>query len=1365
MFSIMERYFRSYCLRLVAAIALLLTSALSADAVNIQSYRFHQMPETSYYGGINSIAKDSIGRMWFSGTDALYMFNGRMFKNIVVPNPRMEVAVDFRAIKVRNDGKLFVAANVGLFSFDYKTEKMVLERQGDISAIDTDSDGRIWMLAGSGLFLVDNENGEYRQWALPEDCNSGTVTLSCSGKSAYVGNAGKLYCFDTDKFEWALWTDFTNRNIQFSDVLKTDDGIFVLTLKDGLYECDASGAVTRAYRLPQGYDKSSTAKELFLDEKGVVWVATQSGLQLIEPSTGESYMLTANLFDIFALPNNSVWSIYPDPDGGVWVGTYGGKLAYLSFSDNDIRSVHPTPGGLSHPIVSSFAEDNDGNLWVGTEGGGISIWNRKAGNFSVMRQEDGNSLNSNMIKRLVCDGEYMWIAAFNGGIMRKNLRTGRLEDLKILNQNTGRPLSVYDFETETDGIWVADPDAELMFWDGHKTENVIFYDADGKKIRMRVEGLFHNGMDNLVLVTHSGVHVMDVQSRKLIEHHIVPNESYAANNLCCWCRTSTSDLWFGTRGAGVNRLDAQENYTNLNASDDGRFVGRTVFGILEDKVSKNVWFSTDAGLFYYDAKDGKIVHSDIDETIRCGAYYVRSCFCTSNSEMLFGGTDGFIMFNPENFKVNPQKPRVYFTELKINDKNLSLSDSDSPIKQAVSTLNGLDGRKYEIDLSHRQSNFEIGFASNSYLEPQRNRYSYRMRGVSDNWIELPAGQQNVRFVNLAPGKYRFEIRCANSDGVWGDKVSSLSFRLHPSPLLSPLAYAVYIILALLAVFLTWVYMTRKKMLEKSLEVEKEKEKNLRELTQARINFFTNISHDLKTPLTLVVDPLKQLEKTLPEDAPSRKYVDAIGHNVVRIQRMIGELLKFRQIETLKLPMDLKSGDIVKFVESIFSLFEFYASSRHIETEFISSIDSYMTRFDYDVIEKVFTNLISNAVKYTTENGYVNVRVCLASAPEGRQEVGVDWLSFSVTNSGSEISKDRYETIFEPFNNAGGKASTCFESHTGLGLAIVKELVNDMKGTISVSSADSTVSFTVLLPFVHCADAVADESAVESEGSAYEYAASEIDNLIYDINQREHVDEKRGRKQYDVLVIEDDAELRNYLDQRLSQSYNVYTAMNGRDGIAKIEKIMPHIVVTDLVMPEMDGFEVCRRIREDISTSHIPVIMLSAAGENRTAQIDALEYGANVFIDKPVDIDFLQKQIDSLIRSQNKLKEIYSKKYVAEPSKITISSVDEDLIRKAVSFIEKNFENENYGVDDFVSDMAIGRTRLYQKITDLTGMSIKEFILDIRLKRASQLLKESEYTVAEISTMTGFANPKYFSVCFKRHFGQTPTEFKANSDAK
>lgn len=1334
-------------------------------AIDGRDYRFHQMLETSYYGGINSIAKDSIGRIWFSGTDALYMFNGHSFESKAVSGTRPDIQVDYRAIRLDREKRLYVATNCGLYGFDYLSETMSLLLSGDVGAIDADGAGSIWMILDDCIVRYEGE-GNVREYPLPEDVRRSpfSLSLSCAGKGIYVGTYGHIFRLDGGSGVYSDFADVGNGNSIVSDIVETDERVYVLTLRDGLFECDTNGNILRTFRLPDGYDRSSTAKQLYMDADGVIWVATQSGLLLVEPETGDTALLTSDLADPLSIPNNSVWSIYPDPDGGVWVGTYGGKLAYQSFSDNDIRHIAPTLGGLPHPIVSAFAEDRSGNLWIGTEGGGVCRRDARDGRFSYYNLENGR-LNSNMIKRLHCEGDYVYASMFNGGITRIDIRTGLSEDLHILNPSSGQPLSVYDFLREGDsGWWLSDPDAELMFWDraSGRVENIVFHDADGRRKRMRVEALFHDASGNLWLVTHSGVYVVDVRAREITGRYAIGSDAYAADNLCSWCRTSDSGLWFGTRGAGVNRLSPDGRYVNYNSSADGSFTGRTVFGIVEDRSTGDVWLSTDAGLYVCLKSSGEIVKSGIDVPNRCGSWYIRSCFVTSSGELIFGGTNGYLAFHPERLNLNRQKPRVWFTDLKVNNETVIPAAKGSVLGQSISTLDGHSDRSHTIRLSHIQNDFEVGFSSDSYLEQERNAYAYRMSGVTDGWTELPPGQHYLRFVNISPGKHTLQIKASNNDGLWGDRISSLAFDIKPSPFLAPYALTVYVLLAILCLAFLWSYTTRRKMLEQSLEVEREKEQNLRELTRARMDFFTNISHDLKTPLTLVIDPLKQLEKTIPEDAPNRKYVDTIGRNVVRIQRMIGDLLKFRQIETLKIPMSLKVGDIVKFVDSIFSLFEFCASERHIETEFISFADSYITRFDYDAIEKVFTNLISNAVKYTTENGYVSVRIApMPAAPERAGQVpdGSEWLSFTVTNSGSEIPPEKYDSIFEPFNNAG-KTRSEFESHTGLGLAIVKELVSDMKGTISVSSADSMVSFTVVLPLVPCPDGTVDEAAVESEGTVYEYAASEIDNMISDIYERQIVSDKHERKPYDVLVIEDDASLRNYLEQRLSKSYNVYTAMTGDDGIAKVEKIMPHIVVTDLFMPGADGFEVCRSIRSNIKTSHIPIIMLSAAGENKNAKIDAFENGATVFMDKPVDIDVLLKQIDNLIKRQVQLKDLYSKKYVAEPSKLTISSMDDELMRKAVAFIEQNMENEDYGVDDFASDMAIGRTRLYQKINDLTGMSIKEFILDIRLKRAGQLLRESEYTVAEISTMTGFANPKYFSVCFKRHFGQTPTEFKA-----
>ena len=723
--------------------------------------------------------------------------------------------------------------------------------------------------------------------------------------------------------------------------------------------------------------------------------------------------------------------------------------------------------------------------------------------------------------------------------------------------------------------------------------------------------------------------------------------------------------------------------------------------------------------------------------------------------MLFGGTDGFILFNPGKIGHNEQKPKVFFTDLLINSEPVRPGAKDSPLRRSITTMacDGDDGSA--IELSHRQSNLEICFSANSYLDAGKNQYAYRMLGLSERWSLLPRGQKAVQFFNLPAGSYVFEVKAANNDGLWGDEVSSLRFEVSPSPFLSRWAYAVYAMLLLAVASFIWRYFTDKKIFQQRLELERIKEQNMKELTQARINFFTNISHDLKTPLTLVIDPLKQLKQHLPGDAPCNDYVRLIEKNVGRIQRMISQLLQFREIESQKMTLNRQPGDLIRFIDSIFSLFEFYASKKGIETDFSSRYESFYTSFDHDVIEKIFTNLFSNAIKYTSENGYVGVKI--GRAPRERWPKGAvpaadtEYLSFTVTNTGAEIPEDKKDIIFESFNRLSARRPE-FESSTGLGLAIVRELVGNLAGSITLHSGNSKVAFTVVLPFSRSAEKT--NSAAES----YDYTVSEIDNLLKESDAADRND-RRVRKAYDIVVIEDDPDLRSYLERRLSEYYNVYTADDGREGIAKVEKIYPQMVITDLMMPEADGFDVCRSLRSNIKTSHIPVIMLSGQGKDADNKIKALECGASVFIDKPFDMDYLLGQVANLIKTQNELKQRYSRKYIVEPSKITISSVDEELLKKAMNYIERNIDNNDYDVESFVSDMAIGRTLLYQKLNDITGMSIKEFIMDIRLKRAAQLLRESDLTISEISIMTGFANPKYFSICFKRHFELTPSEFK------
>ena len=1297
--------------RLGLLISLLLLPVISQAA----DLRFHAMPETSYYGGIHSIAKDSLGRIWFSGFDAIYMYNGDSFTrmNEYITRQAPELYWSMGWLVTDRNKVLYAATNHGLQRFNCAYHRFEKVMDGNIGAIEKTDDDTIWLICNGKITGLENNT-----LALPEALNPDPMrlTLHCSGQHLYVGSEGLLYRAVVGE-EWTRFADLSPSRVV--DVLETGGMVYVLTLSDGLFECSDDGRTLRHFTLPIENDRASTAKQLHLDSDGKIWVATQYGLMIVCPGSGKTELLRANLNFPFSLPTNSVWSFFQDSDGGVWVGTYGGKLAYATNGDSDAGYYfNPAPGGLGHPIVSCFCEDNKGRLWVGTDGGGFTVWDRPNGKVCYYTQQDGSGLGSNMVKKLWRDENgTIWASFFNSGVQTFDCKTERFRKLSITRGPKDDPLSVYDFLPDgKGGIWLSDPDSRFMhasLADGHISR------LQDRRVR-QVETFFDDGNGRLWLFTHQGLFVLDAATQETLKTYYLEDQPYSANNLCCYCRCSNGELLIGTRGGGLNVLATDGTYTNIPLN------GRTVFGIVEDPVSKDVWFSTDDGLFR--RTGGRIVPSTVNTPSDCGSYYVRSAYVSSRGELLFGGTDGFIMFRPEDIRTNPHKSVVFFTDVRVNDRTI-------PTENYI-------GAEKPLSLNHRQSNVAIGFSSDSYLHPENNRYACRLVGLSDEWTTLDPGQKTMRYYNLRPGSYRFEVKASNNDGLWGDSVTAMEWTIHPSPFLSWWAKLLYALLLSAIVYFIWKYFTNKKIYQRELELEKIKEQNMQELTRARINFFTNISHDLKTPLTLIVDPLHKLKERLPEDSPAGKYANHIERNVSRIQRMIGQLLTFREIESNKLTLNPVAGDLVSFLRSIFSLFEIYADRKGIEMDFRSQSESYPCLFDHEAIEKIFTNLFSNAVKYTVEQGSIVLQI---------KEVAAGLVEVSVSNTGNEIPEEKLSQIFEAFNRTRD-IQPSFESSTGLGLAIVKELVDELGGKISVNSGNAQVVFTVQMP-LH--PAVLSASAEDDASLSYVFVEKEVESLIEELDVSEKTS-GQSRKAHTIVVIDDDEQLRSYLQDHLSGRFNVYTAADGDEGIEKVEKVHPNVVITDLMMGDTDGFAVCRHLRSSLKSSHIPVIVLSGNGD---LKLTAMESGANVFIEKPFDMEFLESQIDGLLRMQEELRNYYSKKFVAEPSKVVISSMDEALLSKAMENIEKNMDNNEYDVEEFVYDMAVGRTILYQKIKDITGMSIKEFILDIRLKRAAQLLKDSDLTISEISDRTGFANPKYFSVCFKRRYDISPSDFK------
>lgn len=1294
----------------LSVVAVLWVSATNVYA-EIPRYDFSNIIQTNYYGGIHSIARDADGLVWCCGHDAVLRYNGYDCVNITASLTALAPKDNwnFDNVVVAGGEKVFIGSNHGVLCYDKIGDCFEIVHAGNIGGLCSDEDSVLWMVCDGVPMSMDAVSLQYTSYEVDseipiESKHFGVFSAQSAILAAWNNHLAE---FDKEGGKFRYTCSLPSQS-PVMDMLMEGGKMYVLTQTDGLF-CGNNGV----FVCIAGPSLTTGAKKLYCDVNGIIWASSQSGILFYDPLHDELHLQSHNSLSPDSLPVSSVWDIYEDPRLGVWVSTYGGRLIYTDLSHSDM-SYHME--GLPYPIVACFCQGPDQRIWLGTEGGGLAVMDSNSSSMKQLSTTDG--LLSNYVKSLNYDGRgHIVVSTYNGGVQfvdAYSMRVGR-----TLVGGCQKRVSAYAvLPAAKGGYWLTSPDERVKYLgtDG-SLKQYDFHPLGGMNVRT-VEDLFRVG-SLLYFVTAKGLFLVDENSESVVDVKLIPKADYNCNNLICYCRLSNGDILFGTNGTGVNILKTDGIYEKLEVNGQNPLSGMSVVSLLEDKDGQTVWICTEKGFYSYDLASREITEEPAVQ-LR-GAAMHRSCFRDVSGTMYFGSTNGFVSFTPSTMARNTYKPKVFFSNVLLNSSKCTQKDLDN--------------------IKHNEVNLELELSCDSYLYTHSNRYAYKIEGLSNEWTVLPYGQHTIQVVNPRPGHYKLVVKAANNSGVWGDELSSLSFRVKPSPLASWWAVMLYCLVVFAIIAFAWFYITNRKLYEQRIKMEQERAEHSREQALARTKFLTNISHDLKTPLTLLEDPLRRMKEHLEPDSPMEKYVMSIDRNVHRISHMISQLLHFREIESQKLVLNNQENDFVRFTHDIFSLFEPLASQKNIEMMFQSQNDKLVMPFDHDVIEKLLSNLCSNAIKYTVTDGVVGLNI---SNDDNN-------VYLSVINTGTGIPEDKKNLIFGEFAKLPGQHPN-FQSSTGLGLAIVKELISALGGTIELNSSDSRVEFALAFPYQKAQNKGYDTPY------EYDYAVSEVDNLLNEYVKVDVTTHTTSRKANTVLIVEDDPQMRAYLESNLSDRFNVYTASDGVDAMTKADKVNPQVIITDLMMPEMDGFELCKRVREDIRISHISVIILSCL-DNKEAKLKSMEAGANAFLGKPVDIEVLISQVETMIRTQENLREKYSKRFIAEPSKLTISSMDEKLLEKAMKCIEKNIDNFDYDVDAFVSDMAIGRTLMYRKIKDITGMSVKEFIMDIRLKRAIQLIKDSDYNISEISWMTGFINPKYFSVCFKRHFDMTPSEYK------
>lgn len=1359
---------------------ILLLSCIFCDvSAQSQQYQFARLDMT--YGlshhMVNDILKDDRGFLWFATSSGLNRYDGygiKVFRNI--PGDTSTILVDDVTRLFKGpDGMLWIYSHSGNCIYNPRTEKFirntnkVLQQlsvaQGLITSIRKDREGNFWFIHyNQGLFRYNPETKQtIRLTSDPNDTSSiHSMRMSASGEDSegniwLVHQNGVFEKIDKQTLKVVyrntdLRDQFNNETFEYRLTVDSDNDLWLNN--DRNYGCFYFNISTKKLEpINNGSRiklKSNIVRQIVQDDKGIIWIGTDhGGVNLIDKKDFSIQYLLTNDEDERTVSENSIHSLYKDNEGIIWVGTYKNGVSY--YHENIFRFRHfkhqtSKPESLPFNDVNAFAEDRDGNIWIGTNGGGLVYFNRKANTFRkyVNDPKNPNSLSNNVIVSLLLDhNDELWVGTYYGGLNKFDGKkfTRYVHDPK-------NPRSVGDdniweiLEDSNHNIWLGTLKGGVSVFNRDKNEFYHYRSGDANSIHTPyVPALHEDRQGNIWVGTGYGLEVLDKVSGRFTHYLNNPNDptSISSNGIFCIFEDSRGLIWIGTQG-GLNLFNPETKSFRTFIEKDG-LQEKVILTITEDN-QHNLWMSTPSSLSQLIVKKDKLGNYsfnfrnyDQSDGLINGAFHENAVLKCSTGELVYGGSNGFNIFQPENIGVDKSQPKVIFTDFQVFNKSVAVGEEINDNLILPTTIDQVE----EITLKPANNVFSIEFAALNFFHAEKSQYMYMMEGFNKDWLTTTAGERKITFTNLDPGDYTFKVKASNSDGAWVNDAATLKIKVLPPFWKSNVAfflYGIFIVGGLL--LLRYLAVTRERV---KFRIQQERIHALRmhELDEMKIKFFTNVSHEFRTPLTLILTPLEKLLKSS-SDPEERKQFQLIQRNARRLLNLVNQLLDFRKLEVQEVKLNPSEGDIVPFIRELVYSFADVSEKKHISLSFNSTVSTLETHFDQDKVEKIIFNLLSNAFKFTPDSGKVSVDLALV------EENNTSFLEIKVIDTGIGIPADKIERIFERFFQDELPASMVNQGN-GIGLSITQEFVRIHGGTIDVTSEVGKGStFRVLLPVTKLEHV---EPSVELEHRFEELEESMKDSPA-------------GKPS--LLLVEDNEDFRYYLKDNLHKEYHVIEASNGMQGFERAIKNIPDLIVSDIMMPEMDGIQLCKKLKADSTTSHIPVILLTArAAEDQ--KIEGFGAGANDYITKPFNFEILQSRIKNLIQQRESIQRHFNKHLEIRGSEIQVASQDEKLVKRAIQTVEENLTNKDFSVEELSRLMGMSRVLLYKKILALTGKTPIEFIRVIRLQRAAQLLEKSQFTVSEIAYQVGFNNPKYFAKYFKEEFHSLPSVYALEKKEK
>jgi signal transduction histidine kinase/ligand-binding sensor domain-containing protein/CheY-like chemotaxis protein/AraC-like DNA-binding protein len=1372
---------------------LLATCILHAQYSNLKFENFDTSKGLSSSTCVN-ILQDHEGFLWFGTIDGLNKYDGydfEVYRNILddptsISNNRITVITE------DNLGRLWIGTSNGLNVFDKNSEKFHkvdlyqkksngLNFREEISGLlYQKKNNTLWVATKNGVtkLLLDNtQGGAYQNMKFghySSNPNDATALDSNDVTGAIEDKTGNVWLV-TKANHLHRYNPKTNKFIRFPIDFKGSQYLNhlpkqILIDKDGDFWIGNDISSLFLFNVDKGtfkdvspLNKSVPIFDLYQDKKGVIWASTDGdGIFLLDKNKGMLQHLVHNPFNPFSLSNNQPSKVLEDKKGIYWITTYNTGLNKLAISKTSFGHYFyksESNEGLSAKIAQSVLEDRKKRIWIGTDGGGLNLFDEKKGTFRhyKARQGDSNSLSSDKIVNIIeGDNDVLWVCTWDAGLNKFYTETGRVKSYQYDRNNP--------FSIGQNTVWCAKKDFSGNLWLGTSAAGLNLFDPVSEKfyqyknipgdskslISNFVFSLFIDSKDRMFIGTSQGLCVTNLKSIKgqfpsKINFTEVKIKNIQGNRINYITEDYKGNIWVGT-DMGLYELDAVLDLKNSYSSVNG-LPNNLVVGIAEDN-NHNLWITTKGGLSYFNPKTAIFKNFNTHDGLQGTEFQSKSIDKTLDGRIIVGGINGFNIFNPNDISLRSNVVNPVVTEIRLFNKKVNPGERFNGrvlLKEAVTRIK-------EIELRHDQGYISFGFVALNYQNPERVKYAYKLSGLDEDFIN--AGTSRIaNYSNLEPGDYTFEVM-ASIDGQWNQaRKAVVRLTVESPPWKTWWAYCLYILVFGSLLYFSVNYYTRK--------VREEKEQ---ELDQMKLNFFINVSHEFRTPLTLILNPVDKILSSFNDPEEVKKSALIIQRSSRRLLHLVNQLLDLRKMDLGKTPLEIKRINVVKFSKDVFLIFEDLAKAKGIRFVFDSSQKELYGMFDPDKIEKILSNLLSNAIKFTDNGGTITL-----SISELNQEKinSVFWffkrsrmhrvLDIRVIDTGIGLKKEEMDKVFERFFHPDSS-----KTGTGIGLNFIKSLVELHKGEILVQSEYQVgTTFTVRLP------ADLKSSKRESVGShltgSYEIDRNSLTSAEYEIaisNEDEDVgsqDFEKGSRPV-VLIVEDNKELRSHLKNELSNQFQVKEAANGLIGLEKVKKYFPDIIISDVMMPEMDGFELCRQVKNEIETSHIPVILLTARSLEED-RIEGYDTGADEYLSKPFNINVLKSRIWNLLEARKRAKERFASiGNILPSSEIATNSIDELFLDKTTKIVLGNISDPDFALEDIIRELGIGRSQFYRKISSITGQNPSNFIRTIRLKYASELLLSKQYSVKELTHLCGFNSSAYFTKTFKELFGLTPTQF-------